>query len=116
MQLEITSVPSVRTGHIYYHVPINGGVAIWVDKGIALDGTGTEHFNWDVPASSFIAIAEVTLLSSCYLSMSDILPSQDKCKQACQAKDCDIIIYSLLESKRDMRWNYKLTHCPSILS
>lgn len=61
MELEITSVPSIRTGHIYYYVPIDGGIAIWVDKSISLDGTSEPHYNWDIPASTFIGIAEVQL-------------------------------------------------------
>ncbi len=76
-ELEIISLPSVRTGHIYYHVPINGSIAIWLDKAVALNDSGGEHFNWDLPASTFIALAEVMSTSAAF-SCEYLFRGQDR--------------------------------------
>ena len=59
LDLEITSVPSIRSGQLQYVVPVDGGVAMWFDQAVSMEGSQGEHFNWDLPASTLIGLAEV---------------------------------------------------------
>lgn len=61
-ELEISSVPYTKRGSLTYRVPVNGGVSMWFTDAVTIPPDEGSHYNWDLPTSELIGIAEVGIM------------------------------------------------------
>ena len=79
IELEVRSTPTTKKAVLYNHVPITGGVSLWLQDAIKFPPESGTHYNWNLQANELIHIAEVRQpddSQSCYLlpMLHDLLP------------------------------------------
>lgn len=61
MELQISSIPFVKRGNITYTVNLRGGVSLWFNDPVYVQGVEGQHYNFFFPVSDFIRVAQVGL-------------------------------------------------------
>ena len=61
IDLEIRSIPTTKEGFVPYYIPLDGAISVWLEDAIAVSPDSGNHFNWNIPVSDMVEIAEVWL-------------------------------------------------------